>query len=118
MAPWIIPALKAVLPHVGTIVNAAKPMFSQPRPADPDSGTGSAHDSAQYRQIAELQAAVAQNDAHIRELAEQLQSTVAALELAAAQAHAQSQRMTRLCWTALGLSAAAAIMALAALLAS
>ncbi|HEY4542944.1 MAG TPA: hypothetical protein VIG66_11295 [Noviherbaspirillum sp.] len=107
MSPWILPALKAVLPHVGTIVEAAKPMFSKTRPSDSD--------PEQYTQIAELQAAAAQNDAHIRELAAQLQSTVAALEQAAAQAEAQAQRMQRMCWIAVGVAVAALALALAAL---
>lgn len=108
MAPWIIPALKAVLPHVGTIVAAAKPMFSKPQP-----GQG---DGTQDEQIAELQAVAAQNDANIRELAAQFQQTVAALEQAAAQAHAQSQHMQRLCWIAVGSAAVSLVIALAALL--
>src|SRR3569832_466014 len=29
MAAWLIPALKAVLPHVGTIVSAAAPAFKK-----------------------------------------------------------------------------------------
>lgn len=110
MAPWILPALKAVLPHVGTIVNAAKPMFSQPRASDDD--------PEQQKQIAELQAVAAQNDAHIRELAEQLQSTVAALEQAGAQAQAQARRLVTLSWAALGVSVIATGIAVAALLSS
>jgi hypothetical protein len=110
MAPWIIPALKAVLPHVGTIVSATKPMFSKPRPTDDDPEL--------QKQIAELQAVAAQNDTHIRELAGQLQSTVTALEQAAAQAATQARRMVTLCWAALGVSVAAIGIAIAALLAA
>jgi hypothetical protein len=29
MAGWLIPALKAVLLHVGTIISAAKPVFTK-----------------------------------------------------------------------------------------
>jgi len=29
MAAWFIPALKAILPHVGTIVGAAAPVFTR-----------------------------------------------------------------------------------------
>jgi len=32
MAGWLIPALKAVLPHVGDIVAAAKPVFTKKKP--------------------------------------------------------------------------------------
>lgn len=113
MAPWIIPALKAVLPHVGTIVSAAQPMFSKTRETGEP---GDVSDPGLQQQIAELQAAAAQNDAHIRELAGQLQSTVTALEQAAAQAEAQARRMERLCWTALAASATAVVVAIAAML--
>ena len=33
MPSWLIPALKAILPHVGTIVDAAKPVFTRKKPA-------------------------------------------------------------------------------------
>src|SRR4051794_36492508 len=76
MASWIIPALKAVLPHVGTIITAAKPIFTKSRP----DSLGLSADAPVQQQIAELQAAAAQNDATIRKLAEQLQRAVTALE--------------------------------------
>lgn len=108
MASWILPTLKAVLPHVGTIISAAQPMFSKTRgaPSDPEI----------QQQIAELQEVAGRNDAHIRELAAQLQSTVAALEQAAAQAEAQTRRMERLCWTALATAGAALVLAIVAML--
>lgn len=106
MASWIIPALKAVLPHVGTIVSAAKPMFTKPRYEAATEGF-SEHAPVE-QQIAELQAVAAQNDAHIRELAQQLQSTVSALQEAAQIADAKAQRMTRICYTAMGISVIAA----------
>jgi hypothetical protein len=34
MAGWLVPALKAVLPHVGTIIAAAGPVFTK-RAVDP-----------------------------------------------------------------------------------
>lgn len=111
MAPWIIPALKAVLPHVSTIVSAAKPMFSKPRPSESDDTT------VLQKQIAELQSAAAQNDTNIRELAAQLQSTVTALEQAAAMAGTKSRQLALLCWTAIGVSVFSIGVALVALLA-
>lgn len=78
MVAWIIPALKAVLPHVGAILSAAMPVFTK-KNTDVD-----ADRALLQQQIAELQAATAQNSAHIKELAAQLQSTVTALEEAAA----------------------------------
>lgn len=73
MAGWVLPALKAILPHVGTIVEAAKPVFRRA------SAGGDAKPPVE-EQIAELQAAITQNADHIKALAEQLQKTVAVLE--------------------------------------
>jgi len=95
MAPWILPALKAVLPHVGSIITAAKPVFTKKPPETaPDSapGPGAGQPGVVQQQISELQAAASQNAANIRELAQQLQSTVAALEQAATVADARLRR--------------------------
>jgi hypothetical protein len=83
MAGWLIPALKAVLPHVGDILSAAKPAFTKRKP-DGD---------LVQQQIAELQAAVSQQAGHIKELAAQLQSTVSALEKAALLAEQRLRRV-------------------------
>jgi hypothetical protein len=75
VASWLIPALKAVLPHVGTIISAASPVFTKKK-AD------AANQAALLQQqIGELQAAASQNAANIKKLAAQLQSTVAALRV-------------------------------------
>ncbi len=103
MASWLIPALKAVLPHVGDIVSAAKPVFTKKKAEAP----ATAPDLVQ-QQIGELQAAASQQSAYIKELAAQLANTVAALEKAAALAEARLRRV--LIFTAL--SAAIAIAAL------
>lgn len=87
MPAWLIPALKAVLPHVGTIISVAVPAFTKKR-VDAAENLTTLHQD----QIAELQAAASQNAKHIRELAEQLQVTVAALEQAAAIAEARYRR--------------------------
>src|SRR5687767_1442983 len=90
MAAWLIPALKAVLPHVATIISAASPVFTKKK-AD-----AAANQTALLQQqVGELQAAVSQNAANIKELAAQLQSTVKALEQAALTAEANLRR-TRL----------------------
>lgn len=102
MPAWLIPALKAVLPHVATIVSVAVPAFTKKRTDATENQT-----TLQQQQIAELQAAAAQNAAHIRELAEQLQVTVTALEQAAAMAEVRHRRMTLLCVVAITLSAIA-----------
>lgn len=102
MPAWLIPALKAVLPHVGTIVSVAAPAFTRKKADAPDNQA-----ALQQQQIAELQAAAAQNAKHIRELAEQLQVTVTALEQAAAIAEARHRRSTLLSVIAIVLSATA-----------
>ena len=99
MPAWLIPALKAVLPHVGTIISVAVPAFTKKRT---DAAVNQV--TLQQEQIAELQTAAAQNATHIRELAEQLQVTVKALEQAAAMAETRQRRMKLLCVTAITLS--------------
>jgi hypothetical protein len=101
MAAWLLPALKAVLPHVGAIISAAAPVFTRKR------GEAAASQSLLQEQIAELQAAASQNSTHIRELAGQLQSTVAALEQAAEAADSRLRRVLALCAAAALLSAIA-----------
>ena len=86
MASWLLPAVKLILPHVGTLVAAAKPAFTK-RKAE------SAEPAVVQQQIAELQNAASQNAAHVREVAEKLELTVTALEQAAS---AMQQRVKRL----------------------
>ena len=71
MPAWLIPALKAVLPHIGTIISAAAPVFTR-KNADAVAN----QTLLLQQQITELQSAASQSAAHIKELAEQLQSTV------------------------------------------
>jgi DNA-directed RNA polymerase sigma subunit (sigma70/sigma32) len=107
MAVWLVPALKAVLPHLGTIISAALPAFTKKK-------TDAAANQTLFlqQQIAELQSAASQNAAHIKELAEQLQGTVAALEHAASMAQANLRRVILICLVATALSAAALCVAL------
>jgi len=89
MASWIIPALKAVLPHVKTIYDTAAPVFTKKKAeAVPDPTP------LLQQQIGELQSAAAQNTAHVKELAAQLQSTVAALQEGAQLAEHRLRRAT------------------------
>ena len=101
MAMWIIPALKAVLPHIGTIISATAPAFTQKSgDATPD------QTRLLQQQISELQAAAAsQNATHVKELAEQLQHTVAAIEEAASVARANDQRNQQFSVAAIAISA-------------
>jgi hypothetical protein len=87
MPSWLLPAVKLILPHVGTIVAAAKPHFTK-RKGEAKEGNG-----VVQQQIAELQNAVSQNSALVRELAEQLQITVNALEQAAATTQTREKRI-------------------------
>jgi len=112
MPSWLIPALKAVLPHVGTIVDAARPVFTRKKP---EAAAPAGADVVQ-QQIAELQAAAAQNAEHVHELAEQLQSTVAALQTSAALAESRLRRVTVTVSIALAVSCAAMLVALVAYL--
>jgi uncharacterized protein YlxW (UPF0749 family) len=109
MASWLIPALKAVLPHVKTIYDTAAPVFTKKKAdAVPDPTP------LLQQQISELQSAAAQNTAHVKELAAQLQSTVAALQEAASLAEHRLRRVTILAAVAGALSVVALAVALAA----
>jgi hypothetical protein len=110
MAAWLIPALKAVLPHVGTIISTAAPVFTRKR-------DDAASQGLLQQQITELQAAASQNAANIRELAAQLQETLAALEQGAAIAERKLRRAFLLCIAATALSAVSLGVALFVILA-
>ena len=98
MPAWLIPALKAVLPHVGTIVSAAAPVFTK-------KNTDSApNQTTLQQQITELQAAASANDAHIKELAAQIQKAVEVLEMGASLAERRHRRIEILCFAATALS--------------
>ena len=112
MPVWLIPALKSVLPHVGTIISAAAPVFTR------KSAEAAANQSILLQQqITELQAAASGNDAHIKELAIQIQNTVTALETESSLAEKRHQRIAALCISAIILSAASLGVALYVLLA-
>jgi len=100
MATWLIPALKAVLPHIGTIISATAPAFTKKGAAPTTDQT-----HLLQQQISELQGAASQNATHVKVLAEQLQRTVAAIEQAASVATSNQQRALQLSLAAIGLSA-------------
>lgn len=107
MAAWFLPALKAVLPHVGTIISSAAPVFTKKTDI-----TAANQTLLLQQQITELQAAASQNATHVRELAEQLQSTLAALEQGATLAEARMRRALVFCAAAIGVSSVALVVAL------
>ena len=107
MPAWLLPALKAVLPHIATIISAAAPVFTR---KNADAVANQA--LLLQQQITELQSAASQNAAHIKELAAQLQSTVAALEQAASIAEAKLRRALLLCVAATAISAISICIAL------
>jgi multidrug resistance efflux pump len=111
MAPWIIPALKAVLPHVKTIYDTAAPVFTKKKAeAVPDPV------QLLQQQVSELQSAAAQNTQHVKELAAQLQSTVAALQEAAQIAEHRLRRVTIIAAVAGALSVCALVFSLVAII--
>jgi len=107
MPAWLIPALKAVLPHIGSIISAAAPVFTR-KNADAVAN----QTLLLQQQITELQSAASQNAAHIKELAAQLQSTVTALEQAASIAEAKLRRALLLCVASTVISATSLCIAL------
>jgi uncharacterized phage infection (PIP) family protein YhgE len=110
MASWIIPALKIILPHVKTIYDTAAPVFTKKKIGQvPDAN------ALLQQQIAELQAAASQSTANLKELAAQLQSTVAALQEAATLAEHRLRRVTIIAAVASALSASALFIALVTL---
>ena len=93
MAAWLIPALKMVLPHMGTILSVATPVFTKKK-ADTSS------DPTLQQQIDELQSAASLSANQIKDLAEQLKSTAAAVEQVASVAESKLKTMMILCVTA------------------
>ena len=101
MPAWLIPALKAVLPHVGTIVSAASPVFTKKAPDAIADQT-----ILLQQQVSELQVAASANDTHIKELAAQIRNTIEVLETGASLAERRYRRTWILCIAALAISAA------------
>jgi hypothetical protein len=93
MAAWFVPAVKAILPYVSAIVTAAVPVFTTRK----NDEAAAAQAQILQQQIAELQSAASQNAVHIKELAEQLQKTVAALEQGASLAAPRYRWIVALC---------------------
>ncbi len=100
MYAWLLPTIKAILPHVGTIITAAQPIFKS-RKID---RSASSDELLLQDQISELQEAASQNATNIRELAEQLQKTVMTLERAALENQQRTRRMMVMASTALACS--------------
>lgn len=104
---WVLPALKAILPHVGDIVEAAKPVFKRKGVG------GEALDEPQD----EVRAAITQNAEHIQALATQLQQTVKVLEAETEATRGKLARAYRWCALSFATSLVAVGVALAAWLA-
>jgi len=98
MYAWLLPTIKAILPHVGTIITAAQPMFKSRKV---DKASAGSDELILQDQISELQNAASQNASNIRELAEQLQQTVMTLERAAIENEKRYRRLTIVAGTAL-----------------
>jgi hypothetical protein len=109
MAAWFLPAVKLILPHVGTIVEAARPVFTKRKADGPEPA------SVVQQQIAELQAAASQNAALVAELAQKLELTVRALEEAGTVMQAKVKRLYTVSIVSVLLAAGALVVALGAL---
>ena len=107
MPAWLLPAVKLILPHVGNIVAAAKPHFTRRKEA--------ADQSTVQQQIAELQAAATENATLVKELAEQLQVTITALEQSAVGTQERVRRLYAISVTAMLAALAAIFIAVLAL---
>ena len=97
---WFMPAVKVILPYLSPIIAATLPVFSS-RKGDEAAATQA---SLVQQQITELQSATSQNAANIKELAAQLQNTVAALEQGALIAEARLKKISLLCVVAIAVS--------------
>lgn len=100
MYTWLLPAVKAILPYVGDIVNAALPVFKS-RKIDDDAAT---QEALLQKQINELQEVASVNAVHIKDLAEQLKQVVITLEQGVIANERRYRRMTILSLTAIVLS--------------
>lgn len=102
-------AIGAALPYIESVAKLALPVFKQ-RKSDKEAA------ESQQRQIEELQTAVTHNAEHVRALAQQLQTTMTALEQAALQLTQAQQRVRLWAGVALALGAGAFVLAVVALL--
>lgn len=100
MAVWLIPAVKAILPFISPIVSSALPVFTTRK----NDEAAAAQTGILQKQITELQSAASQNALHVKELAEQLQKTVTALEQGATVAESRFRQTAVLCGVAIVLS--------------
>ena len=95
MAAWLIPALKMVLPHIGTILSVATPVFTKKK-ADTSS------DPTLQQQIDELQSAASLSANQIKERRHERGHArlAAAVEQVASVAESKLKTMMILCVTA------------------
>lgn len=107
MPQWLMPAIKLVANNLDTIIHTARPFLTRRKDAEGPDVT----DLVQ-QQIAELQTAVSGNAGQVHELAEQLRSTIAALEEGARLAEERAASSRRLNIAALSLAALALLLAL------
>ncbi|WP_229726300.1 hypothetical protein [Oxalicibacterium faecigallinarum] len=98
MYAWLLPTIKAILPHVGTIITAAQPMFKSRKV---DKTSANSDELILQDQISELQNAASQNAGNIQELAQQLQQTVMMFERAAIESEKRYRRLSIVTGTAL-----------------
>lgn len=96
MYSWLLPTVKAILPHVGTIISTALPVFKS-RKVDENAAT---QEALLQQQISELQEVASQNAIHIKDLAEQLKQIVITLEQGVIANERRYKRISILSWIA------------------
>src|SRR5512139_2381146 len=111
MAAWLLPAVQAILPLVGQIVSSTLPVFTTRKPDAPVQDPA----GVLQKQITELQTAASQNAVHVKELAEQLQKTVTAIEEGAVVAEGRFRQLRMLATAAFVLALVATAASLLAL---
>ena len=107
MPQWLMPAIKLVANNLDTIVHTARPFLTRRKDAETEDST-----NLVQQQIAELQAAALENANQVHELAEQLKTTITALENGVRLAEERAAMSRRLNIAALSLAALALLLAL------
>ncbi|MEH6564492.1 MAG: hypothetical protein V7756_04115 [Halopseudomonas sp.] len=109
MAIQLVPLIKALTPIVASIASAAIPAFTSKK------SEAAKEDPVLAQQIKELQDASTANAKELHALAEHLKKVVDGADEAAAMAKRQIATYRRLLFVSLGTSAAAVLLAVAAL---
>ena len=111
MAPWLVPALKAILPHLADIIAVARPVFSSRK----INASANQLELVQ-KQIEELQVAASQNSLNTKDLAAQLKEAISAIEHGAVSTEKSLRRAIFISFLSLGIAVVAVLAALSVLI--